>query len=101
VTWGDSTGSLKATGLVGGVVLELVQRDRVSSELGAHILTSVLLGLQQHGQHDANQGSLLLLGIQLYTLLRPLSPLILEVSIISLLKKTQFLPISYLCLMMT
>ncbi|KAL1122618.1 hypothetical protein AAG570_002945 [Ranatra chinensis] len=79
ITWADSTGSLKATSLLGGVMNQLVSIGKVSSELGGHVLTSVLLGLQQHGQHDTNLGSLLLLGTQLYALLRPLSPQILEI----------------------
>lgn len=62
---------MKATSLVAPVVRQLVQHGRMNAPLAAHIMTVVLQGLQVHGQHDANQGSLLLLGTQLYELLRP------------------------------
>ncbi|KAK9509310.1 hypothetical protein O3M35_006655 [Rhynocoris fuscipes] len=77
--WADSTASLKCTSLVGGVISYLVQNNRMGSELAAHTLTSILLGLQQHGQHDANQGSLLVLGTLIYGILRPLVPSIVQV----------------------
>lgn len=81
LSWGDSTASLKVTGLMYGVMSHLVTHGRINEELASHALVSVLLGLQTHGQHDANQGSLLVLGTQLYGLLRPIAPGILHVRI--------------------
>ncbi|XP_014241155.1 exportin-5 [Cimex lectularius] len=74
LSWADSTASLKSTGLVGGVISFLVQNGKVGPELAAHTISAVLLGLQQHGQHDANLGSLLVLGTLLYGILRPIAP---------------------------
>lgn len=81
LTWNDSSGSMKATGLITPVVRQLVSTNRMSSALAAHTMTVVLQGLQVHGQHDANQGSLLMLGTQLYEILRPKYPQVLEVSV--------------------
>lgn len=39
--------------------------------MAAHIMAAVLNALTLHGQHEANQGSLLTLGAQMYELLRP------------------------------
>lgn len=77
--WGDSTASLKSTTLLGGVMNHLAATRKVSDELACTALTSVLLGLQTHGQHDANQGSLLVLGTFLYGAVRPITPSILNV----------------------
>lgn len=79
LSWADSTASLKCTGLLGGVIFHLVSVGRMNEELAGNAILAVLLGLQTHGQHDANQGSLLVLGTQLYGLLRPLAPSIVQV----------------------
>lgn len=71
--WADSTASLKSTGLLGGVLSHLAATGKMTPELASDSLTSVLLGLQTHGQHDANQGSLLVLGTLLYSTLRPIT----------------------------
>lgn len=70
---------MKATTLVGPVVRQLVQSGRMTSALAAYTMTVILQSLQVHGQHDANQGSLLMLGTQMYELLRPKYPEVLEV----------------------
>lgn len=72
---------MKASILVGPVIRQLVFDDVLTPEIASHVMTSLLLGLQVHGQHDANQGALLALGAQLYELLRPKFPNILEVII--------------------
>lgn len=77
--WGDSTASLKCTSLLGGVMLHLVSAGKMTADLACHALTSILFGLQCHGQHDANQGSLLVLGTLMYGILRPIAPAILQV----------------------
>uniref|UniRef100_A0A1B6E001 Exportin-5 C-terminal domain-containing protein n=1 Tax=Clastoptera arizonana TaxID=38151 RepID=A0A1B6E001_9HEMI len=76
--WGDSTGSMKAYSLVTPVLRQLVQDNKMTAQLAVHAMTCVLQGLQQHGQHDGNQGSLLLLGTQLYDMLRPAYPELLD-----------------------
>nr|XP_024216968.1 exportin-5 [Halyomorpha halys] len=77
--WGDSTASLKCTSLLGGVMLHLVSAGKMTADLACHALTSILFGLQCHGQHDANQGSLLVLGTLMYGILRPIAPEIVQV----------------------
>lgn len=52
----------------------------LTAAAAVHMMTSVLQGLQMHGQHDANQGALITLGLQIYELLRPKYTEILEVS---------------------
>jgi len=43
----------------------------LTGEMATHIMAAVLNALILHGQHEANQGSLLSLGAQVYELLRP------------------------------
>lgn len=42
-------------------------------------MAAVLNALTLHGQHEANQGSLLTLGAQMYEILRPMYPEVLSV----------------------
>lgn len=39
--------------------------------MATHIMAAILNALILHGQHEANQGSLLTLGAQIYEMLRP------------------------------
>lgn len=71
VAWNDSTVSLKAVSLMAPVMRTLLAENRVNPVVASHALTCVLHALQTHGQHDANLGSLLMLGTQLYEMLRP------------------------------
>jgi exportin-5 len=71
LSWIDSNGSLKATFLTGPIVRQLVSDNSLNGEMAAHIMASVLNALTLHGQHEANQGSLLTLGAQMYEMLRP------------------------------
>ena len=50
---------------------QLVSDNSLNGEMAAHIMASVLNALTLHGQHEANQGSLLTLGAQMYEMLRP------------------------------
>ncbi|KDR17037.1 Exportin-5 [Zootermopsis nevadensis] len=77
--WNDSTTSMKATNLAGPMVRQLSSDGSLTPDVAAHIMTSVLQALQLHGQHEANLGSLLVLGAQLYEILRPAFPNIIEV----------------------
>lgn len=72
LSWIDSTASLKATYLTGPIVRLLVSDNSLNGEMAAHIMASVLNALLLHGQHEANQGSLLTLGAQMYEMLRPI-----------------------------
>ncbi|GLH08763.1 Exportin-1 [Gryllus bimaculatus] len=77
--WNDTLASLKATQLAAPVVRLLASDGSLNPDVAAHIMTSVLQGLQMHGQHEGNQGSLLSLGAQVYEILRPNFPNIVDV----------------------
>ncbi|XP_076292128.1 exportin-5-like protein Ranbp21 [Lasioglossum baleicum] len=79
LTWNDSNASLKATMLTGPVVRALAVDGSLTPAMAAHIMVAILQGLQLHGQHEANQGSLVTLGTQVYECLRPKFPNIIEV----------------------
>nr|CAD7591199.1 unnamed protein product [Timema genevievae] len=79
LSWHDTIASLKATFLVAPVVRHLFNDHSLTPLVAAHIMTCVLQGLALHGQHEANQGSLLVLGVQMYEILRPKFINILEV----------------------
>lgn len=70
LSWIDSNASLKATLLTGPIVRQLVNDNSLNGEMAAHIMAAVLNALTLHGQHEANQGSLLTLGAQIYEMLR-------------------------------
>lgn len=71
LSWIDSSASLKATYLTGPMIRLLVLDNSLNGEMAAHIMAAVLNALTLHGQHEANQGTLLTLGVQLYEILRP------------------------------
>lgn len=79
LAWSDTISSLKATLLVLPVVRQLCSDNSLTPPAAMHVMTSVLQGLQMHGQHDSNHGALVTLGLQLYEVLRPRFPEILEV----------------------
>ncbi|CAK9799475.1 XPO5 [Anthophora quadrimaculata] len=79
LAWNDSNASLKATTLTGPVVRALAADGSLTPAMAAHIMVAILQGLQLHGQHEANQGSLITLGAQVYECLRPKFPNIIEV----------------------
>lgn len=79
IAWNDSNASMKATLLTGPIVRFLASEQVLNTQIAGHIMNVILQGLQLHGQHDANQGSLLTLGVQMYEILRPKFPLIIEV----------------------
>lgn len=71
LSWVDSNASLKATYLTGPIIRLLAADGSLNGEMAAHTMAAVLNALTLHGQHEANQGSLLTLGAQMYELLRP------------------------------
>ncbi|XP_074025850.1 exportin-5-like protein Ranbp21 isoform X2 [Leptinotarsa decemlineata] len=71
LSWIDSNASLKATALTGPIVRQLSSDKSLNGEVATHIMAAVLNALTLHGQHEANQGSLLTLGAQIYEMLRP------------------------------
>ncbi|XP_011872783.1 PREDICTED: exportin-5 isoform X2 [Vollenhovia emeryi] len=79
LAWNDSNASLKATMLTGPVVRALAADGSLTPTMAAHVMVAVLQGLQLHGQHEANQGSLVTLGAQVYECLRPKFPNIIDV----------------------
>ncbi|KAK0096206.1 hypothetical protein PV326_006097 [Microctonus aethiopoides] len=79
LSWNDSNASLKATTLTGPIVRALAADGSLTPAMASHIMDAVLQGLQLHGQHEANQGSLITLGAQIYECLRPKFPNIIEV----------------------
>ncbi|CAH0391468.1 unnamed protein product [Bemisia tabaci] len=79
LTWCDSTNSLKVCSLMYGMVRQLHNDKHITPPFAACIMETIFHALELHGQHDANLGSLQLLGTQLYELLRPKHPEILEV----------------------
>lgn len=52
----------------------------LSSEAVGQVLMSVFQGLHTHGQHDANQSSLMALGLSAYELFIPVFPNLRQVS---------------------
>ncbi|XP_012279678.1 exportin-5 [Orussus abietinus] len=79
LSWNDSNASLRATTLTGPIVRALAADCSLTPAMAAHIMVAVLQGLQLHGQHEANQGSLITLGAQVYECLRPKFPNIIDV----------------------
>ncbi|XP_066998093.1 exportin-5 [Anabrus simplex] len=71
LSWNDTIASLKATYLAAPIVRLMANDGCLTQSSANHIMTSVLQGLQLHGQHEANNGSLLTLGVQVYEILRP------------------------------
>lgn len=71
LSWIDSNASLKATLLTGPIVRQLTIDASLNGEMATHIMAAILNALILHGQHEANQGSLLTLGAQIYEMLRP------------------------------
>lgn len=65
--------------LTGPVVRTLAADGILTPAMAAHIMVAILQGLQLHGQHEANLGSLITLGAQVYECLRPKFPNIIEV----------------------
>ena len=79
LSWNDSNTSLKATVMTAPIVRTLVANGNLTEEMASGIMMSVLQGLEIHGQHDANEGSLITLGAQVYEILRPRYSTIVEV----------------------
>ncbi len=79
ISWPDSTNSLKATFKISTIIKQLLADGIVTQELAGQTMIGLLQGLQTHGQHDANQGSLLNCTVLIYQLLRPSYPQVLEI----------------------
>jgi len=67
------------------MVRQLFSDGSLTADMAAHIMTCVLQALQLHGQHESNLGSLVVLGAQLYEVLRPMFPSVIEVCVTNLL----------------
>ncbi|GAB0099470.1 Exportin-5 [Sergentomyia squamirostris] len=79
LTWNDSMSCFKATVLTGPIMRYLAGEGLTTDSLASTTMMSVLQGLQVHGQHDTNQTSLITLGVQVYEILRPKFPIVIEV----------------------
>lgn len=79
LSWNDGTCSLKAVNVAAPVMRFLAAEQLMDSNKAVSAFTSVLQGLQVHGQHEANQAGLITLGVQFYELLRPKFSLLSEV----------------------
>ncbi|KAK7075731.1 Exportin-5 [Halocaridina rubra] len=78
--WQDSVACLKAVGVVTPALKWLSnERQFLSPEAVNQVLFAVLQGLHRHGQHEANQSSLLSLGLAVYEMFLPQFPTIREV----------------------
>ncbi|XP_076324689.1 exportin-5-like protein Ranbp21 [Tachypleus tridentatus] len=73
--WLDTTTCLKSVQLCSPVLKQLLSDSVIQQpEEASYILQSVLKGLQELGEHEANQALLLGLGLQTYETLRPVFP---------------------------
>ncbi|PSN35462.1 Exportin-5 [Blattella germanica] len=77
--WNDSKCSMQATFLAGPMVRQLQSDGSLTPDVASHVMICVFQAMQLHGQHEANLGSLLVLGVQLYEILRPSFPNIIEI----------------------
>ncbi|OWF37610.1 Exportin-5 [Mizuhopecten yessoensis] len=74
LSWNDSTMVLRATTVCWLAIKQLLTDSKLVPEAVNVFFCAVLFGLQAHGQHEAAQNDLLLLGAQMYDLLRPHFP---------------------------
>ncbi|XP_033734576.1 exportin-5-like [Pecten maximus] len=74
LAWKDSTMILRASTVCWLAVKQLLADNKLVPEAVNVFFYAVLFGLQVHGQHEAAQNDLLLLGVQMYELLRPHFP---------------------------
>ncbi|XP_067013098.1 exportin-5 [Anabrus simplex] len=79
LSWNDTIASMMATWLAAPVVRKLATDGSLTPPVASYIMTSILQGLQTHGQHETNSCSLYTLGIVAYEILRPEFPNIVEV----------------------
>ncbi|ELU03767.1 hypothetical protein CAPTEDRAFT_151775 [Capitella teleta] len=79
LSWNDTITSFKCIALCWPVVKQLLATNKVTSEDACFVLTAVLRGLEQHGEHDGHQAALISLALMLYENLRPLFPEIINV----------------------
>lgn len=79
LSWNDTSVANRATGLCYSSLKQFHTDQKTTTELSLYFFSSVLKGLQTHGQHEELQSSLLLLGLQTYELLRPSFPEIAQV----------------------
>lgn len=78
-SWNDSTSALKGVFLTVPILRFLAAEQLLSHTLASNVLIAALQGLQVHGQHDTNQSALITLGVQVYEILRPKFPHILDI----------------------
>lgn len=79
ITWLDSANSMKATFKIWTVMRHLMSDGNVTQEMAVQTIITLLQGLQLHGQHDANEGSLLNCTVLVYQLVRPVYAQVAEI----------------------
>lgn len=79
LSWIDSNASIKGTFMAGPIVRQLINDGSLTGSMAGDVMIAILQALNLHGQHEANQGSLLTLGAQMYEMMRPLFPDVMHV----------------------
>jgi len=74
LSWNDTTICNKTLPLCSPLIKHLVSSQTLSSEDAKDLLICIMMGLQQHGQHEANKSFLVNVGLQAYEALRPVHP---------------------------
>ncbi|KAG1656142.1 Exportin-5 [Nymphon striatum] len=74
LSWNDTAACAKCSQICWPVLKQLLEENMITSQEASHLLQCVLLGLQKHGQHAANQAMLLNLGLQVYEAFRSRFP---------------------------
>lgn len=75
IHWLDTNASVRSLFLCPSIVKQLIKNSMIGQELEVvYLLRSVLLGLQELGEHEANQSLLVSTGLFIYESLRPHFP---------------------------
>lgn len=66
----DTQCSLRTARYLLPLIVQLISDSLLNEEIARLLFSNLLQAFHVHGEHDANQGALLILSVQLYTLLR-------------------------------
>ncbi|ESO90188.1 hypothetical protein LOTGIDRAFT_192362 [Lottia gigantea] len=76
LSWNDTLVCQKCYKLCWPTVKQLISDGVMTDEAAPYVFSSVLSGLQVHGQHEGSQANLMNLALQLYEALRPTFPVV-------------------------
>ncbi|KAL1449456.1 hypothetical protein WDU94_001960, partial [Cyamophila willieti] len=76
LSYQDTQCSLRTGRFILPLIVQLISDHLLTEEIVRLLFSNLLQGFHVHGEHDANQGALLILSVQLYTLLRPQFPVV-------------------------